>query len=117
MSGFGKKMDKGAVDKVLDFLFRKPHKSDNGEESQFLDTRTDISSREIYGTLVYYRILQEQYGCEAAGQIADVIERLAISHSRLGRLEGVNILKQELPKKEVLMRGVAESMRELEETE
>lgn len=117
MSGFGKKMDKGAVDKVLDFLFRKPVKAQNGEESQFLDTRTDISNREIYSSLMYYRILQEQYGCQAAGEIADVIERLAISNNRLGRLEGVNILKQELPKKEVLMRGVAESIKELEETE
>jgi hypothetical protein len=115
--GFDKKMDKGAVDKVLDFLFRKPTKGDNGEESQFLDTRTDISNRELYSTLMYYRILQEQYGCKAAGQIADIIERLAISQNRMGRLEGVNILKQELPKKETLIRGVAESIKDLEAVE
>jgi len=64
---------------------------------------------------MYYRILQEQYNCEAAGEIADIIERLAISSGRMGRLEAVNILKQELPKKETLIRGVAESIKELEE--
>jgi hypothetical protein len=107
-------MDKGAVDKVLDYLFRKPVKGDNGEESQFLDTRCDVSNRETYNTLVYYRILEEQYGCVAAGQIANIIERLSIANNRMGRLEGVNILKQELPKKETLIRGVAESIKDLE---
>ena len=116
MSGFGSKFDKGAIDKVLDYLFRKPTKTQNGEESQFLDTRTDISNREVFTTLMYYRILQEYYGSEAAGKIADIIERLSISLNRMGRLEGVNILKQELPKKETLIRGVAESLKELEET-
>jgi phosphopentomutase len=111
------KMNPSAVDKVLDFLFRKPVISDNGEESQFLDTRTDISNREVYSTIMYYRLLQEQYSCDAAGKIADIIERLAISNNRMGRLEGVNILKQELPKKEMIIRGIAKGIEELEATE
>jgi hypothetical protein len=61
---------------------------------------------------MYYRILQEQYHCNAAGAIADIIERLNISEE--GRLEAVTILKQELPKKEVLLRGTTEDLKDLE---
>lgn len=105
-SGWGSKLDMGAVKKVLDYLFGK----DGG--SQFLDMRTEVSDREFFSTLTYYRLLEEEYSCKAAGAVANILERLAVSNKRMGRLEGVTILKQQLPKEEVLLKGLADSIKE-----
>ena len=113
---------KALTDKISEFLFRRPKKDVNGEESQFLDTSTVIMNKADYNAIVYYRILQEAYKCKAAGIIADILERCNISTVRSSdcwnaRLEGVSILHQkDLPKKEILTRGIAESLKELEET-
>lgn len=107
--GFGSKFDKGAVKQVLEFLFGKTEEKDGGK---FLDMRTEIVNKEFFNTLTYYRLLEEQYQCQAAGAVANILERLAISSQRMGRLEGVNILKQQLPKEEVLLKGLAESIKD-----
>ena len=96
---YGKRLDSSAVKQVLTFLFGKK------EDSKFLDTSTDISSKEFFKTLTYYGILSEEYGCEAAKSIGDLLKRLSISTDRMGRLEGVTVLKQEMPKEEILFRG------------
>jgi hypothetical protein len=108
-SGFGKKFSIGAVKQVLDYLFGKEEKEGS---SKFLDMRTDVSERELFNSLTYYRLLEEQYDCKAAGAIANILERLKISTNRMGRLEGVNILKQQMPKEETLIKGLAESLKE-----
>lgn len=111
-SGFGKKFSIGAVKQVLDYLFGKEEKKDGEDGSKFLDMRTDISERELFNSLTYYRLLQEQYNCKAAGAIANILERLKVSSNRMGRLEGVNILKQQMPKEETLIKGLADSLKE-----
>jgi len=115
-SGFGKKFNITAVKQVLDYLFSKQEEKD-GEGSKFLDMRTDISERELFNSLTYYRLLEEQYNCKAAGAIANILERLKISASRMGRLEGVNILKQQMPKEETLIKGLADSLRDIKTSE
>lgn len=114
-TGFGNKFDGSSVKQVLDFLFGKPTAKKNGErdpnDSKFMDMRTDVSNKQTFQTLFYYRLLEEQYESKAAGCVADIMERIAISTTRMGRLEAVGILKQQLPKEEVLLKGLAESLR------
>lgn len=99
------RLSKGVVDKVADFLFGKA----KGESaSQFLDRRTDVSGKEMFKALTYYRILQERFKCETAGSVADILERLSISKDRMGRVEGVNVLLQKFPKEETVLKGFSE---------
>ena len=105
---YGKRLDSSAVKQVLTFLFGKK------EDSKFLDTSTDISSKEFFKTLTYYGILSEEYGCEAAKSIGDLLKRLSISTDRMGRLEGVTVLKQEMPKEEILFRGISKGLEKAE---
>ena len=102
---FGKRLDSSAVKQVLNFLFGKK------EDSKYLDTSTDISSKEFFKTLTYYGILSEEYGCVAARSISDLLKRLSISTNRMGRLEGVTVLKQEMPKEEIMFRGISEGLK------
>jgi hypothetical protein len=99
------------VKQASDFLFKKPDEKDG--EPKWLDTRTDIHNREMFNTLTYYRLLEEQYNCKAAGAIADVIERLLMSSSRQSRLEAVTILEQKMPKEETIVRGLSETLQKL----
>jgi hypothetical protein len=94
------KLDSESVKKVLNFLF--------GEEVKgpTMDTRTEIKERETFQALAYYRALEEGFDCKAAGLIANILERLAISTQRMGRIEGVEVLKQQYPKEKVLPLGV-----------
>ncbi len=110
--GFGKKFDKGAVKRVLDYLFGKEPDDAKGK---YLDMRTDISDKEFFKTLTYYGILSEEYECNAAKSISCLLKRLAISNKRMGRLEGVTILQQQLPKKEVLLQGISERLEKMDE--
>lgn len=118
------KTKKALTDKVGEFLFRRPKANGDAKdetESQFLDTSTVISGKADYAVIAYYRVLKEAYGCEVAGKIADILERLNIATVRSSeawnaRMEGVTVLRQPLPKKETLLRGIAETLKE-EETE
>ena len=96
------------VKKVLQFLF--------GEDStsKYMDMRTEIQEKELFKTLTYYRLLEEDYECRAAGSVANILERLAVSAKRMGRIEGVTILRQQLPKEDIVIRGFS---RELEARE
>lgn len=87
-------MDPATTRQIGNYLFQDPKK----DSEQFLDTRTDIQGSEVFSTLLFYRILHEHFESKAAKTIANIIERLNISRSRLGREEGVRILEQGLPK-------------------
>lgn len=113
---------KSLTDRCGAFLFRRPKKDGDETESKFLDTSTVILNKDDYNATTYYRILQEAYGCKAAGTIANILERLNISTVRSveswsSRMEAVTVLKQPLPKKEVLLRGTGESITVAEERE
>lgn len=95
-----------AVKSVLDFLFGKSKK---GPE---LDTSTRINSRAFFSTLTYYRILDEEFECQAAKSVANILERLSIATNGEGRKEGTAILMQDLPKEQVLLRGISEAVKQ-----
>ena len=99
-----KGLDPSSAKQVLEYLFGKDG------AGKFLDTKTEITDRNTFKTLMYYRILEEQCESEAAGAIASVIERLAISSKRMGRLEGVAVLKQEMPRVETIIRTASQEM-------
>lgn len=108
MSSFKQpKMDEGTVRKIADYLFGK---STQESDSKFLDRRTDVSGKDMFAALTYYRILQERFNCETAGAIADILERLSISLERKGRLEAVQTLMQQFPKTETLIRGLSDEL-------
>ena len=103
--------DKTTTKQASDFLFKRPDKDGkDGEKDNWLDTRSDVHHREMFGTLTYYRLLQEQYGCQAAGDVANILERLLISNERKGRFEAVTIVQQKLPKEETIYRGIANAI-------
>jgi len=105
------KLEKGVTKKISEFLFgRQDGKEDDGK---FLDMRTHVFGKDFMNALTYYRILEEQYDCKAAGEIANMLERLAISYDRMSRLEGVSILKGNQPKQETLIKGVAADLKKI----
>lgn len=108
MVDLGKKFDNSSIKKVIAFLF-------GPKDGQLLDTATDIKNKQFYKTLTYYRILDEEYGCDAAKGVCNILERLAISTNRGGRLEATNMFTKELPKEEILLRGMAKSLEEQEQ--
>jgi len=103
-----KKIDQGTVRKIAEYLFGKAKEE---SDSQFLDRRTDVTGKEMFRALTYYRILQERFECDTAGSIADILERLSISVQRKGRLEAVQTLMQQFPKTETLEQGISELLR------
>jgi hypothetical protein len=115
---YQKKDNKALTDKISHFLFRQPSNGDVKKDNQYLDVSCNVLSKEAYGALTYYRLLEEAYGCEAAGKVANILERLSISTVRgdgwNARMEGVTILHNDLPKKETIVRGIADSLKELE---
>lgn len=110
-----KGLDAASAKQVIEFLFGKTGEGD--VDSKFLDMRTDITTQTIFQTLSYYRILEEHFDCKAAGKIANILERLCISTSRMGRLEGVAVLKQEMPKVETILRGMSQELEVKSQTE
>lgn len=107
---------KGVAKKGFEYLFSKPEKPEKQKKEQdgasdFLDMRTDISNSAVLNAIVFYRVLGSQFECKVASDTADLLERLAISNKRMGRLEAVEILRGQLPKEEVLLRGISESLK------
>lgn len=96
------RLSQATVTAITEFLFGKKGLT----ESQYLDMRSDIKGRDTFSAIVYYRILQEFYGCESARVIADLLERLSISKTRSGRSEAVAVLCQNLPKEIRIPEGV-----------
>ena len=105
MSHKDSKLDPATVKQISNFLFQDPQK----DSALMLDIRTDISGREMFSALTFYRILSEHFNCNAAKVIGNILERLSISRNRMGREEGVRILEQGLPKGAKILVG-ADSM-------
>jgi hypothetical protein len=101
---FRPRLDQATVTKITEYLFSKLGLS----ESQFMDMRGDIKGRDTFSAIVYYRILDEYYGCKSAGIIADLLLRLSIStgeRTGSGRTEAVAVLMQSLPKETIIPSG------------
>jgi hypothetical protein len=100
------RLDQATVKGIFQYLFGKGEGEKEFSESQYLDMRSDISGKQMFGALMYYRILHEQLGCKSAGDIADLLLRLSISATRGGRKEGVTVLLQNLPKETTIPVGI-----------
>lgn len=102
-----KGLDATSAKQVLEFLFGKDGDKASGK---FLDMRTEVNDGPFFQALTYYRLLEEHFECSAAGKVANILERLSISAKRMGRLEGVAVLKQEMPKIEQVIRGISQEL-------
>lgn len=97
-------IDEATVRKVGAYLFDRPTEEEDGKpdikESQYLDIRTDIGSKQMMNAVFVYRLMHEYFPTPkgAAGRVANVLERLAISSGRGGRKEAVEILRRGIPK-------------------
>ena len=97
------KIDQTTVRKIFNYLFGKGDMSD----SQHLDMRTRIKGREMFGALVFFRVLDEHFDCKTAKKVANILERMSVSDSGMGRLEGVTVLSAPtLPKEIQILRGI-----------
>jgi len=117
MKPYDKGLDKSVIKQISEFLFSK-FKEKNEEkdgENKFLDTRTRIKGKEMFNALTFYRLLEEQYNCKPAGEVADILERLAISDNGEGRLEAFHILKGKTPTEEKMLTGIAEILKNASE--
>ncbi len=74
------------------FLFKEA-----ATASQYLDMRTDISTKEEAQASFYLTVMHEVFGSVVAGLAKDAIHRLAISKQRKGRGEAVDVLRSGLP--------------------
>lgn len=68
------------------------------DAGQWLDMRTRITSENTMKALVFYGILKEGLECSSAGKIKDMIERMLIARGGKGRIEAVDILRQNFPR-------------------
>jgi hypothetical protein len=83
------------------FLFQLPT-----EEDRALDMRTRINSPETMKAMMYYGVLGYSLGSDAALEIKNLMERLLISGEKgMGRMEAVETLKQNLPKRVEIDKG------------
>jgi hypothetical protein len=83
------------------FLFDMP-----SDESKALDMRTRINSPASMNAILYYGILAYNLECKSAREIKDLMERLFIaSKEGMGRVEAVQTLKQNLPKRVEIDKG------------
>lgn len=73
---------------------------DKGEldESKYMDMRTRITSEDTMRALIFYGVLGEGLHCDEAKNIKDMIERMLIARAGKGRVEAVDILKQNFPR-------------------
>lgn len=108
MGSYQQPKDEATIRKIAEFLFGK---ADGESDNQFLDRRTDVSGREMFRALTFYRIIEEKFHSKAAGQIASILERLSISKIRLGRAEGVTAIQGQFPKVETIAIGTSELMK------
>jgi len=102
-------LSKSVQDKVSNFAFEKGELDD----SQYLDMRSDIDGKHMFQAVFFYRVLQECYGSNAAGRIADILERLSLSKSRMSRKEAVTtLIGGKFQRPEEIMRGTEEGLKE-----
>jgi len=93
-----RRVDASTMRNAGEFLFGKVEEKIKDAVSKFLDMRTDISGREMFNAITYYRVLGEYFHCDAAKLVGDLLERLLISRNRMGRKEAVTVLLGELQK-------------------
>ncbi|MBA7491397.1 hypothetical protein ES702_01942 [subsurface metagenome] len=75
------------------------------DASKWLDMRTRITSENTMKALVFYGILKEGLECNSAGNIKDMIERMLIARGGKGRVEAVDILRQNFPRIREVSKG------------
>ena len=107
------RLPQGVISKINAYLFGNKGLTDN----QFLDMRTDISGKKMFQAITYYRLLEEYYECGSAGKIANVLERLSISNTRMGRIEGVKTLIGGVSKEKTILQGIDNALKQLDEKE
>ncbi len=83
------------------FLFKLPT-----DDSKALDMRTRINSPQTMKAMMYYGVLGYSLNSEKALEIKDMMSRLLISAQEgKGRVEAVDTLKQNLPRRVEIEKG------------
>lgn len=103
MSNKTERMDQETTKQAGQYLFRVP-----ADESQALNMRTRIHGDKMVKVLTYYNVIGVVFDCTEAIQIKDTMELLLISshhEGRDGRLEAVEVLKQNFPKRVEVEKG------------
>lgn len=79
---------------------------DVGEDnSKAMDMRSRIVNRDMLRALIYYGSINEAYKSDGAKNIKDFVERLLIAFEGRGRMEAVDVLRQNFPKKIEVEKG------------
>lgn len=100
MSNNPKRMDQETTKAAGRYLFELPT-----DDSQAMDMRTQIKGKEMMKLLMYYGGMSQIFGSSDAAKIKDLMERLLISDNGLGRLQAVETLKQNFPKRVEVDKG------------
>jgi hypothetical protein len=83
-------------------------------ESRALDMRSNFTNKEMLQAVLYYGSLNEAYGIDKAKNIKDFIERCLIGIDGKGREQGVEVLRQNFPKKVEVEHGYEGDIKESE---
>lgn len=94
MSDNPKRMDQETTKKAGGYLFDLP-----ADESEALDMRTIIKGKAMMMSLLWYGGMSQVFQAEDATTIKDLMERLLISDNGTGRVQAVETLKQNFPKR------------------
>lgn len=87
------RLDQGTQKGTTMFLFGRGQQQDQiFDESQFLEMRTDIKTKEQALSVYFDALLSESLGSKIAKTSKDIMNRGAISFNRGGRKEGVATL-------------------------
>lgn len=73
--------------------------------SQALDMRTQVKSESMMNVLLFYGIMSEGLESKNAKNIKGILERLLIAHEGTGRVQAVEVLRQNLPKHRIIETG------------
>jgi len=74
-------------------------------ESEGLDMRTVIRTREVMQALDYYGSIEIVYNSDTAKAIKDMMNRRLMSQEGFGRQNAVDVLRQNFPKKVEVDKG------------
>lgn len=101
MSGKERTLSQDTSNLAGTFLFKVPT-----DEAKALDMRTRINSPDTMKAMMYYGVLGYSLKSETALEIKNLMERLLISGEKgMGRMEAVETLKQNLPKRVEIDKG------------
>jgi len=87
-------------DSLNDNVNNKPDKvlAKKKDESNFMDFRTNINTREVMKCVLYYGGLAINYESDTAREMKDFWERLLSSYKGLSREQATDVLRQQFPK-------------------